>query len=297
MNNNVLKLEHTNPTKLLKAAPLPFRGQKRMWYVEFRKAILEAPNNSIFIDVFGGSGILSHWIKQLRPSNRVIYNDFDNYSKRIEVIPQTNVILHDIRRLVATRYIKKAQKIDKETQKDICKILENAEKLYSYVDYITLSSSLMFSGSYGTCLKDFTKCRSLWNCIKQTDYSIDRGYLDGLEIVSKDYRDLMGDFSLKHNTVFLLDPPYLQTQMDGYNIQDKWGIKEHLQTLKVLNNCSFFYFTSDKSDVPELTQFISEFALTYTDPLSIENGTKKVIRNYTLNYSSEYKDVMYYKYK
>lgn len=34
------------------------------------------------VDAFGGSGLLSHTAKQLKPQARVIYNDFDNYAKK-----------------------------------------------------------------------------------------------------------------------------------------------------------------------------------------------------------------------
>ena len=33
------------------------------------------------VDVFGGSGLLSHTAKQLKPKATVIYNDFDGYTK------------------------------------------------------------------------------------------------------------------------------------------------------------------------------------------------------------------------
>ena len=66
---------------MFKQAPLPFTGQKRMFLRHF-KAILDEqiPGDGegwTIVDTFGGSGLLSHTAKQLKPRARVIYNDFD----------------------------------------------------------------------------------------------------------------------------------------------------------------------------------------------------------------------------
>lgn len=41
------------------------------------------------VDVFGGSGLLSHTVKRIKPKARVIYNDFDGYSERLKHIDDT----------------------------------------------------------------------------------------------------------------------------------------------------------------------------------------------------------------
>ena len=46
-------------TKYL-SAPLPFVGQKRMFAQKFKEVLKEYPDNSVFVDLFGGSGLLSH---------------------------------------------------------------------------------------------------------------------------------------------------------------------------------------------------------------------------------------------
>jgi adenine-specific DNA methylase len=42
------------------SAPLPFVGQKRMFAQKFKEVLKEYPDNSVFVDLFGGSGLLSH---------------------------------------------------------------------------------------------------------------------------------------------------------------------------------------------------------------------------------------------
>ena len=78
------------------SAPLPFQGQKRMFVREFARVLEETfRGRTLFVDLFGGSGLLSRTIKDTLPDARVIYNDFDNYSDRLAQIPQTNAILAD----------------------------------------------------------------------------------------------------------------------------------------------------------------------------------------------------------
>lgn len=64
------------------SAPLPFVGQKRMFVKEYIKALKCFDESTLFVDLFGGSGLLSHVAKRERPDATVVYNDFDNY--RIE---------------------------------------------------------------------------------------------------------------------------------------------------------------------------------------------------------------------
>ena len=53
--------------KTYSQAPLPFVGQKRMFASEFRKVLKRFSDKTVFIDLFGGSGLLSHITKRERP--------------------------------------------------------------------------------------------------------------------------------------------------------------------------------------------------------------------------------------
>ena len=69
-------------------------GQKKRFIREFRKALREFDHATVFVDLFGGSGLLSHVTKRERPDARVIYNDFDDYHVRLENIKSTKALLH-----------------------------------------------------------------------------------------------------------------------------------------------------------------------------------------------------------
>jgi hypothetical protein len=49
------------------------------------------------VDLFGGSGLLSHVSKRACPELRVIYNDLDNYHLRVQNVRATNALLASIR--------------------------------------------------------------------------------------------------------------------------------------------------------------------------------------------------------
>ena len=81
------------------SAPLPFMGQKRMFAKEFVKVLGQFRDKTVFVDLFGGSGLLSHITKCQRPDATVVYNDFDGYNRRLQAIPQTNALLADLREI------------------------------------------------------------------------------------------------------------------------------------------------------------------------------------------------------
>lgn len=73
-----------NLKTIYKRAPLPFRGNKGKWIKDLIKYFVRNHDNFedfVFIDVFGGSGIISSLFAKLYPNNKVIYNDFDYYTK------------------------------------------------------------------------------------------------------------------------------------------------------------------------------------------------------------------------
>ncbi|MBQ8035712.1 MAG: hypothetical protein IJ268_01845 [Proteobacteria bacterium] len=55
--------------------PLPFVGHKGAWGPELALVAQNIPSGCVVIDVFGGSGICAHYIKQARPDLLVVWND------------------------------------------------------------------------------------------------------------------------------------------------------------------------------------------------------------------------------
>ena len=272
--------------KLYMSAPLPFVGQKRMFAREYIKVLRQFDDRTIFVDLFGGSGLLSHITKRMRPDAKVVYNDFDNYRKRLANIPRTNLLLADFRRIAEE--VPRHKPITGEAREKIYRRIDQEEKEWGYVDYITLSSSLMFSMKYKMSLDGMRK-ETLYNNIRKADYSLCDDYLEGLEITSKDYRKVFNEYKDVPGVVFLVDPPYLSTDVTTYSMY--WKLSDYLDVLTVLTGHSFVYFTSNKSSIVELCEWMGRNR-TLGNPFE---GSVRSEFNAHMNYSSGYTDIMLYK--
>lgn len=272
--------------KMYLQAPLPFVGQKRMFAKEFIKVLRGYPEGTVFVDLFGGSGLLSHITKCQRPDALVVYNDFDGYYRRLENIPATNVLLADLRRITAGTLRDKP--IYGEVREEIFQRIEKEEKEKNYVDYITLSSSLLFSMKYCLSLEEFRK-ETLYNNIRKTDYPLSDDYLEGLTIVSADYKEVFNRYKNLPGIVFLVDPPYLSTEVGTYKMY--WHLSDYLDVLGILKDHSFVYFTSNKSSIIELCDWMGKNP-TVGNPFK---GCEKVEFNAHMNYNSKYTDIMLYR--
>lgn len=272
--------------KIFTTAPLPFMGQKRKFLKQFKPALAQYSETATYVDLFGGSGLLSHTVKSVYPGARVIYNDFDNYRERLENIDKTNQLIADL------RVILKDSPKDKIILGDFkAKVLERVllEENSGYVDYITLSSSILFSMKYALSFEALQK-ETLYNCVRQSEYTAD-GYLDGLEVVSQCYKELFAKYKDLPNVVFLVDPPYLSTESGTY--KSFWKLRDYLDVLQVLDGTKYFYFTSNKSSIIELCEWI-ETKTPMSNPFT---GASLETMNATVTYQSSYTDIMLYKYE
>lgn len=272
-------------------SPLPFQGQKRKFLSHVKTVLANYPEDSIFIDLFGGSGILSHTVKQLKPSAKVVYNDYDNFSKRLSVVMQTNQILRKIR--LITKDLKKDKLIPEPYKSEILKIVHQEEIKTGYVDYITLSSSLLFSAKYAVSFEDLSK-QTFYNNVRQSHYITDN-YLQGVEIISSDYREIFEKYKAKENVVFFVDPPYLSTDCSTYGSDKYWKLKDYLNVLDVLVNTNYLYFTSNKSQIVELCEWME--TRTNNENVNPFHGSTTVCLNTQLNHTAKYTDMMLYKFK
>lgn len=273
--------------KIYLSAPLPFVGQKRMFAREFVKVLKQLPDDAIFIDMFGGSGLLSHIAKSQKPLAKVVYNDYDNYRIRLRNIPNTNRLISDIREIVGDK-IPRHKLIPADMKEHILQRIKQEEKTIGYVDYITLSSSVLFSMKYKLSIDELRK-ESLYNNIRKNDYPECKDYLEGIDIESCDYRELFAKYKDTPSVIFLVDPPYLSTDVGTYSMN--WKMSDYLDVLTILAGHKFVYFTSNKSSILELCEWIG-------NNKSIGNPFKdcfKVEFNAHMNYNSSYTDIMLYK--
>lgn len=277
-----LKTIKTDFKMTYNAAPLPFQGQKRNFIKKFKEELKQFPNDAIYVDLFGGSGLLSHTIKTEKPNARVIYNDFDNYSERLNNIERTNNLIADIRTILKSVETKK--RVPEDLKKQVLKRIKTEEQT-GYIDYITVSAALLFSGNYAFCYDDLAR-QTFYKRVLKGFYKAN-GYLDGIEVVNKDYKELIKIYEAFDNVIFILDPPYLSTDGTSYTNNNYWKLTDYLNIVKKLYNKRYIYFTSNKSQIVELCHWLG----TNFKSNPFEGSTISTTNN-RINCNSSYMDIM-----
>ena len=111
-----------------KQAPLPFIGQKRMFLKHFETVLNENIKGDgegwTIIDTFGGSGLLSHAAKAIKPKARVIYNDFDGYAERLAHIDDINKLRAELYSVVGNA-TPKNKRMTKDCKAECIRIIQN----------------------------------------------------------------------------------------------------------------------------------------------------------------------------
>ena len=204
----------------------------------------------------------------------------------MEHIPQTNELLAELREIVQGTL--RCKPITGDAREKVFECLHKHQERYGYLDFITISSSIMFSMKYCLSIEEMRK-ETLYNTIRKTDYSLCSDYLDGLTIVSADYKQVFNQYKNTPGVVFLVDPPYLSTDVGTYNMC--WSLADYLDVLTVLTGHSFVFFTSNKSSILELCDWIGRNKH-IGNPFEKCTKVKFTAR---MNYNSTYTDMMLYK--
>ena len=259
---------------MLNKPPIPFQGNKKLWKNKFINIIKEMGEYDIYVDLFGGSGILSHWVKHIYPSSTVIYNDFDKYEDRCKQIKETNEILTRCRKVC--KDLKKKQPLGEERTKEIKKIF----KEYSNPDLITLKTQLHYTKHIDKNFKsfdDFFK-EKLYNNINENGYKETGKYFEGLQIYSKDWHELFEEITKKYQgkkILFIMDPPYLYTDKSQYK-NNYWLLNDSLKLFEIIAGFDSLLFSSDVSGFKELIDATNKYFKTNINYKYIYNRMIKI---------------------
>lgn len=265
------------------SAPLPFQGQKRNFAKKIAEVLGEFPDDAIYLDLFGGSGLLSHITKRVKPEARVIYNDHDDYYGRFLKFDQTNEILGRCNEFL--KFYRRDEKISQAHREEILKIISG----YENPDFISLSSRLLFSGQYVHSFAELSK-KALYSTLNGASlFSEAPDFFDGIERTSCDYSELY-EAHKEENIVLICDPPYLQTDRGGYVMSGKpWRMREFLRLYEMLRH-PFIFFSSDKSDFGTFFQFDTRRG----SANDYVRCAKKITRTAHMGGSGRYEDEMYW---
>ena len=271
-------------------APLPFTGQKRNFLKLFKQVLNDhIPGDGedwTILDAFGGSGLLSHTAKQVKPAARVIYNDYDGYSERLQHIPDIN----RLRRLLAgiLEPVPRSKLVPPAIKAAIVAAIRS---FGGYIDLDCLVSWLLFSGNTAADLGELCR-KTMYNCISLSDYPEAQGYLQGVEIVSQSYRELLPQHISNPRTLLVLDPPYVCTQQGNYRKAAYFGMVEFLRLMAMVRP-PFIFFSSTRSELPAYLDLVAELRLPGWERFS---GCQTLTVSSTINRNSSYDDHLIYKF-
>jgi len=260
--------------------PLPFQGNKANNINDFIKYIKSCSDELTFIDLFGGSCYLSYVIKQLKPNSKVICNDYDNYRERLENIDITNRIIKEIKQINPNKKIE--SKFTSQEKEEIKEIIDFYENEGNFIDIITLSTCLNYSGQRFTT-KEKLYSQPFYNRLVKYPYDVSwflKGIKD-IEFVKCDWEELFNKHRDEENICFIADPPYFNTNQETY--KNQCNFNQFLKTLKIFNQSNFVYFTSEKSDLETLIKFINEQYLKenpiiYSKIIIKRHGRRKLLK-------------------
>ncbi|MEH8189224.1 DNA adenine methylase [Gallibacterium anatis] len=275
--------------KYFAQAPLPFIGQKRMFLQQFRSVLNQmiADNGDgwTIVDAFGGSGLLSHTAKCLKPNARVIYNDFDGYAERLKHIDDINRLRQILSELLAN--------CPRDRRLDIAmrhKVIDAIESFNGYKDPHILCAWLLFSGQQVKSINELYS-RGFYNCIRQSDYTTADGYLDGIEVVNESFVTLLPKFADDSKAIFVLDPPYLCTKQASYKQERYFDLIDFLELIR-LTRPPYLFFSSTKS---EFIRFVDWLIASKGDNWQSFVDYQRIIVQTSTSYSGKYEDNLIYK--
>lgn len=237
--------------KIFRKPPLPFIGNKNKWHNEIKEVLIENRGKfTTVVDLFGGSGLISHWAKAYCPDCRVIYNDYDNYSGRLEKINNTNYILQEMN--VLLKDVPKNGKL-LNSERDI--VMDFLFKQPTDSDWETITRTLLYSPNYVSNINDLVG-KTLY-CKRIAGVYDASGYLDDIEIVRMDWKDLYNLYKDETNILFIADPPYMTTDCKLYYNSNFIRLRDYLDVVDISNADRYIYFSSEKSGIIELYDYLN----------------------------------------
>lgn len=276
--------------KIYNSAPLPFVGQKRNFLKHFRalinQHIPDDGENWTIVDVFGGSGLLAHNAKCLKPKATVIYNDYDGYVQRLKNI-------HDINRLrqILLDILKALPQGSKLSNDNKTIILQAINEFDGYIDVRSVSTWLLFSAKQISNINELSQ-HTMYNNIRLSDYKTADDYLHGLEITSQSFDKLLPQYYHQPNTLLLLDPPYICTQQQAYALSKYFGMVKFLTLMKMVRP-PYIFFSSTRSELLDYMDYIKQYE---PDMWQCVGNFEKQSINVGLNQQASYEDNMIYRF-
>ena len=247
---------------MLSKPPLPFLGNKSVAKDKLM-SIFERIDDSvdIAVDLFGGSFYLAYLFKCVHPQCQLIVNDYDDYLERLKHIDETELLRQRLLNYLGPRY-SYTEKLPPESKAEVLKIIIEHERSFHYVDYLTISTYLLFSGNYANTFEELEKFAFYVRTAStplMTWEDVKANYLNGLRIVRGDWKEVFNATCDIQDVFYLLDPPYLYTMTTGYSSFNPlyFKLSEWLDIILILRDYTSILFSSTKSGTVEIIEWLN----------------------------------------
>ena len=244
---------------------IPFVGNKSLYYKYINEILDNLINHDdyIFIDCFGGSGVLSlmcrdFYINKHKTIPTIIYNDFDNYCSRIEYIPRLNKLMNEFNNIIQDKYNKKSR-INEDDKKRIDSLITNDDNA------ITLSNYLLYMFHKADTIDELKNSPCYYNRLikRNLPYTPTYEYFHNITIEHLDYKELINKYEeiakeYNKTLILILDPPYISTDSSRYKSSLYNNITQLTDILQLLLNHHYIYFESEKSNVIDIIEFMNK---------------------------------------
>ena len=245
---------------LVSRPPMPFRGNKSKWikylFSFFKDNKLNLNKQTIIIDLFGGSGLLSILFKQLYPDNTVIFNDYDNYLgvlKEVDKIDDLRAKLYSY--LSDTDHQEPFSGTKVNHVFDLIKHsglnVENPKILGIISSWLMQISGRQLTFKYKT----------LYNHVPVNPYKPKvieyLQHFKDIKVIHQDYKAVINYFKTLKNVFYILDPPYLQSTKDFYKDTNQWSANNLLEIIDLALKHKSILFESTRSK-PIILKYIKQ---------------------------------------
>ena len=264
-------------TSIRRKIPVTFQGNKTKHIERFIDYINNCEAQT-YVDLFGGSCFLSYVVHILKPNAKVICNDYDDYLQRLNNIDTTNEIIDAIKAITTNKH---NEKYTPEQTQQIKSIIKDYKTKGRFIDVLTISNCLVFSGNFYLTVDELLKQNIYYNKLPKKNYEAQwyLNSLQGIEFVKKDWQELFNEYKDNPDVCFISDPPYYGTNSDSYT-GNSWTLRNTLDTFEILKRPYFVYYTSEKSRLIELIdylndKFLSENKIQYQKHIVQRGGLNK----------------------
>lgn len=236
---------------------------------------------STFVDLFGGSGALSRFVKDARPDALVVWNDYDDFFGRLKQGERTRWLENTVCEMAREYVQRRGGRIPLGLEARI-KFFLAQEDAKAPIDWNTLCARFLFSTHLRRGREEFMK-QNLYLRNLPTTQQFGKehyeGWLAGLRRIRMDFRKAYNMSKEKMgSTCFIMDPPYPDVMNDSY----RGGATDRVNE-DCLAICepwvNYIYFTSSESNLNNIRQKIKSKHPEYK-PLS---GATMSVKNIDLS--------------